>query len=117
MNDGSNANYYQLPKTAKEMQDLIEHRNLNFAMGNIFKACYRYGLKDGTSQEYDLNKIIWYATRELNRIRPCPPESQAKPTTTNTTEPPRPKSSEQPGIKLVVTPSERAEFLREMEKK
>lgn len=67
--DGWCSDYYVLPPDAKEMQDLIEHRDMNFAMGNIFKACYRYGHKANTSQEYDLNKIIWYATRELKRVR------------------------------------------------
>ena len=95
MSDGSDADYYQLPDTAKEMQDLIEHRNMNFAMGNIFKACYRYGEKNGTSMEYDLNKIIWYAQRELNRIAKCQLENLPKPTTTSTTAPPKPRSSEQ----------------------
>ena len=50
------------------MQDLIEHREMNFAMGNIFKACYRYGHKANTSKEYDLDKIIWYAQREKARL-------------------------------------------------
>ena len=45
------------------------------------------------------------------------PESKAKPTTTSTTERPKPRSSEPPVIKHVETPSERAEFIRAMEKK
>lgn len=65
---GWESSYYVLPPNAKEMQDLIEHRGMNFAMGNIFKACYRYGHKANTSREYDLNKIIWYAKRELARV-------------------------------------------------
>lgn len=69
MSDGWTTNYYELPDDAKEMQDLIEYRDMNFAMGNIFKACYRYGHKENTSKEYDLNKIIWYARRELRRLK------------------------------------------------
>ena len=69
MSNGWTTGYYELPDDATEMQDLIEHREMNFAMGNIFKACYRYGHKKNTSQEYDLNKIIWYAERELKRVR------------------------------------------------
>lgn len=66
---GWSSDYYQLPPGAKEMQDLIEYRDMNFAMANIFKACYRYGHKANTSKEYDLNKIIWYAQRELKRLK------------------------------------------------
>lgn len=47
----------------------------------------------------------------------CQPESQPPSTTPSTTEPLKPKSNEQLGIKLVETPSERAEFTRAMERK
>ena len=66
--DGWKTNYYQLPENAKELQDLIEHKNMNFAMANIFKACYRYGEKDGITPLYDLNKIKFYVEREIKRI-------------------------------------------------
>lgn len=66
--DGWSSDYYQLPDDADELQDLIEYRDMNFAMANIFKACYRYGHKANTTKEYDLNKIIWYARRELKRL-------------------------------------------------
>ena len=45
------------------------------------------------------------------------PESSLKRTTTSTTEHPKPKSSEPLGIKHVETQSERAEFIRAMERK
>ena len=66
---GSTPSQYALPPEAKELQDLIEHREMNFAVGNIFKACYRLGTKSGVSAEYDLNKIIFFAKRELARIQ------------------------------------------------
>lgn len=65
---GWSSNYYQLPLGAKELQDLIEEKDMNFAVGNIFKACYRLGNKMGTTRKYDIEKIIWYAQRELDRI-------------------------------------------------
>lgn len=65
---GGSSSYYELPEGAKELQDLIEHRDMNFAQGNIFKAVYRLG-KKGNDLEYDLNKIIWFAQRELDRIK------------------------------------------------
>lgn len=67
--DGGSSGYYELPSGAVEIQDLVEHRNMNFSVGNIFKACYRLGQKDGNDLEYDLKKILWYANRELARIR------------------------------------------------
>ena len=65
---GWSSGYYELPEGAKELQDLIEAKNMNFAIGNIFKACYRLGNKRGTSTIYDLKKILWYVQRELARL-------------------------------------------------
>ena len=64
MSNGWSTGYYELPEDATELQDLIEYREMNFAMGNIFKACYRTGHKDTASKLYDINKIIWFANRE-----------------------------------------------------
>jgi hypothetical protein len=68
---GWSSNYYQIPESAKEIQDLIEHRDMNFSVGNIFKAAYRLGQKTGTTEEYDLEKIIWFAKREIERLKGC----------------------------------------------
>ena len=65
-NGGSTPEQYALPEWATELQDLIEHRNMNFAIGNIFKACYRMGTKN--NDLYEINKIIWFAERERGRI-------------------------------------------------
>lgn len=64
---GLDANYYKLPENASELQDLIEYRNMNFACGNIFKAVWRLGSKPGTSDIYDLEKVIFFANREIER--------------------------------------------------
>lgn len=61
--DGGSTDYYRLPKGATELNDLIEHKGMSFALGNIFKACYRFGEKDAASRMYDLNKIIYFAER------------------------------------------------------
>ena len=66
---GSTPSQYALPTDAIELQDLIEYREMNFAIGNIFKACYRLGHKSNVSKEYDLNKIIYFAQRELQRVQ------------------------------------------------
>lgn len=61
--DGGPTDYYLLPEGARELNDLIEHKNMSFALGNIFKAAYRFGEKDGATRIYDLNKIIYFAMR------------------------------------------------------
>ena len=66
---GSTPSQYGLPPHAKELQDLIEYRNMNFAIGNIFKAAYRYGNCSHSNQLRDLRKIIWFAQRELSLIQ------------------------------------------------
>lgn len=69
MSNGWSTDYYKIPEGAQELQDLIEHKDMNFAVANIFKASYRLGDKLGTSAEYDLNKIIWFAQREIRRLQ------------------------------------------------
>lgn len=69
-NKGGSTDYYAVPIGAATLQDLIEHKGMNFAKGNIFKAIYRSEDDlNHSSYERDLNKIIWFAQRELNRIR------------------------------------------------
>ena len=65
---GGSSDYYKLPPNSTDVMDLIEHKNMSFAIGNIFKACYRIGDKPGTSRKYDLEKIIYFAQRELDRL-------------------------------------------------
>lgn len=64
---GSTQSYYGLPKGATDIADLIDYREMSFNIGNVFKACYRLGQKRGSSEEYDLRKIIYFATRELEK--------------------------------------------------
>jgi len=66
--DGWSSDYYKIPQGATELGDLIEHREMNFNVGNIFKACYRLGSKPGVSDIYDLKKILWFVERELKRV-------------------------------------------------
>lgn len=69
-NHGGSTDYYKLPRDTTDLQDLIEHRQMNFAQGNIFKAAWC--LSDRTARQHsdkirDLNKIIWFAQREIDR--------------------------------------------------
>ncbi len=78
MNDGgSNPEQYALPEDATELQDLIEYRNMNYAIGNIFKACYRLGKCGHSDKSRDLNKILWFVQRELDRIDSSSPSPSA----------------------------------------
>ena len=65
---GWRSDYYDLPEGAEGLQDLIEFKNMNFARANIFKAAYRLGEKQGTTELYDIDKILWYAQREKARL-------------------------------------------------
>lgn len=67
--DGGPSEYYDFPEGANTLNDLIEYREMSFAQGNIFKAAFRMGTKEGISVEYDLEKIKYYADRMLNKIR------------------------------------------------
>ena len=67
--EGYATDYYVLPEGAKELGDLIDYKNMSFNVGNVFKACYRLGEKEGTTKEYDLYKMIYFAQRELERLR------------------------------------------------
>ena len=72
MNDGGSASYYELPKGVTELQDLIEHREMSYAVGNMFKAIYRLGGDHHSARARDLKKILWFANRELARIADSP---------------------------------------------
>jgi hypothetical protein len=65
--DGSSSDYYKLPDHAKELGHLIDHKGMSFNRGNIFKACYRLGEKEGVDLLYDLNKIKFFAERLIEQ--------------------------------------------------
>jgi len=64
--------YYDFHEGVKCVQDLIETNNMSWNQANILKATIRWGCKDGASKKYDLEKIIWFATRELQLMRGNP---------------------------------------------
>lgn len=66
--DGSTASYYELPEGCSELQDLISHRNMNSQIGEIFRACYRYGLVAHSDMLRDAKKIRFYADAEVSRL-------------------------------------------------
>jgi hypothetical protein len=66
--DGGTTDYYKLPPHATELRHLISFKKMNFHIGNIFKAAYRLGEKDGIDHRYDLKKIISMAQFELEEL-------------------------------------------------
>lgn len=72
--DGWSSPVYNIPKDAKDVDDLITMLHINWHMANILKATIRYGKKamPGKSfveaKRYDLKKIIWMAQRELEAL-------------------------------------------------
>ena len=66
---GGSTSYYDLPKNADTLQDLIEYRDMNGSIKDIFKACYRLGQKDGMTDIDDVTKMAYYSLRELGRLR------------------------------------------------
>ncbi len=58
--DGLSTSYYALPEHAKELRHLISHKAMSKSRGDIFKACYRLGEKQGTDTLYDLNKMKFF---------------------------------------------------------
>ena len=68
VSDGSTASYYELPEGAKELQDLISHKNMNAQIGEIFRSAYRYGESSHSDQLRDAKKIRFYIDAEIKRL-------------------------------------------------
>ena len=66
--DGASADYYVLPEGATQIQDLISHRDMNSQIGEIFRACYRYGIVSHSDKMRDAKKIRFYAQAEVERL-------------------------------------------------
>lgn len=66
--DGSSADYYKLPPNSSQLQDLISYKNLNAQIGEIFRECYRYGQASHSDEMRGINKILFYAQAELERL-------------------------------------------------
>ena len=64
---GGSSDYYDLPFRSESLQDVIEGKDMNWSQANIFKAAYRWDEKPNL--EYNLEKIIWFATDKLRRLQ------------------------------------------------
>jgi hypothetical protein len=58
--DGGSTDYYKIPNHADELRHLISAKGMSKSRGDIFKACYRLGEKEGVDVRYDLNKMLFF---------------------------------------------------------
>lgn len=58
--DGGSTDYYKIPEHATELRHIISAKGMSKARGDIFKACYRLGEKEGVDVGYDLNKMKFF---------------------------------------------------------
>lgn len=58
--DGGSTSYYELPEHATELRHLISAKGMSKSRGDIFKACYRLGQKQGADVAYDLKKMKFF---------------------------------------------------------
>lgn len=68
VSDGASADYYKLPSGSTELQHLISHKNMNAQIGEIFRACYRYGEVEHSAMLRDAKKMKFYAEAEIQRL-------------------------------------------------
>ena len=61
--DGGSLNYYELPKGATELRDLIRHKKMSHSIGEIFCAIYR--LNDNGEYLRNLKKAKFYIDSEI----------------------------------------------------
>ena len=66
--DGSSAKYYELPKGAKELQDLISYKGMNAQVGESFRSLYRYGESSHSTKLRDAKKVVFYMIAEIERL-------------------------------------------------
>ncbi len=67
-NNVNHPNHY-LANSGIEVIDAIEAWNLNFSRGNAIKYIARAGVKNPDKEIEDLEKAVWYITREIKRLR------------------------------------------------
>lgn len=69
-NKGGSTSYYDIPKGAKTLNDLIEYKNMSPNLHEIFKATYAIDERakrniEGQDRLRELNKIKYYCEREI----------------------------------------------------
>ena len=54
--------------TVVSCNDVIDALDMNFNTGEAFKALWRKGRKHSVPASYDLDKVVYFATRERDRV-------------------------------------------------
>lgn len=70
-NRGGATNYYDVPKGAKTLSDLIEYKKMTHGVGEMFAVLYALDGRseraiEGESRLRELNKIKFYIEREIS---------------------------------------------------
>lgn len=71
---GGPSSYYDFKEGWVTANDIIDSHSMDrwgahsWHLANIFKAVWRWGSKEGTTQEYDARKIVYSALRLLMMI-------------------------------------------------
>ena len=99
--NGATASYYELPAGAAKLQDLISHRDMNAQIGEIFQACYRYGLVSHSDRLRDARKILFYAQAEVERLEKLQEGSSAA--VAPPAEPAQPVNSDRPKLAVALS--------------
>jgi len=71
--NGASSSYYELPPNCEQLLDVIVAKDMSFIQGELLKAVYRWDAKPDL--EYNLRKIIYFATYLLKRLYASDPEN------------------------------------------
>ena len=65
INNGGSTDYYKINPNWKDLQDIIEDRNMNYAQANLLKVAFTFnkGRHEGTDELREINKVIYFAER------------------------------------------------------
>ena len=73
--EGKIGSYYNFPfKDWTTVNDMIDHMSQkqwgwrSYIFKDIIKACFRFGQKEGTTEVYDAEKIVYYGARLLSSV-------------------------------------------------
>ena len=57
-----------IDKNSTELQHILSDLNANSQIGEIFRACYRYGEVEHSEKMRDAKKIKFYIEAEIQRL-------------------------------------------------
>jgi hypothetical protein len=64
---GGSSSYYDLPRGATRLHDVIRGKNMEWTQANIFKAAYRW--REKPDLQYNIEKILWFAEDEKKHLK------------------------------------------------